>query len=276
MKLMLVRHLWGVDWTHGLAPYAPHWRDVGYEAVEASLRHVPDRGQLLRFLKKASFRWIPQVFSRDFEPGGSVREHLDSLRKQIEECLPYEPLFFNAHSGADTWSSAEAEDFYAQAIELERKIGLPISHETHRHRYFATPWQTRHILERFPGLRITCDLSHWVCVCERLLPDQGETIVLAASHCHHLHARVGYAEGPQVPDPSAPEYAAELSAHEAWWNQIWHSQKDRGFAHSTLTPEFGPPPYMHTLPHTNAPVADLATVCDWMACRQRDRFARVQ
>ena len=143
----------------------------------------------------------------------------------MEECLAYEPMFFNAHSGSDAWSVAEAEDFYAQAIDLEKKIGVPVSHETHRQRYFATPWQTRHILQQFPDLRITCDLSHWVCVCERLLPDLGETISLAAQHCHHIHARVGFAEGPQVPDPSAPEYATDLAAHEAWWEQIWQSQK---------------------------------------------------
>ena len=101
---------------------------------------------------------------------------------------------------------------------------MPVSHETHRQRYFATPWQTRHILRQFPDLRITCDFSHWVCVCERLLPDMGETISLAAQHCHHIHARVGFAEGPQVPDPSAPEYAADLAAHEAWWEEIWQSQ----------------------------------------------------
>ena len=199
MNITLVRHLWGVDLTHGLAHYAAHWREVGYEAVEVSLRHVPDRTQFLRFLKEESFRWVPQVFSRDFEPGGSVREHLNSLREQMEECLAHEPMFFNAHSGADTWSVAEAEDFYSQAIDLEREIGVPVSHETHRQRYFATPWQTRHILQQFPDLRITCDLSHWVCVCERLLPDLGETIALAAQHCHHIHARVGFAEGPQVP-----------------------------------------------------------------------------
>ena len=29
MKLTLVRHLWGVDHTHGLEPYLPRWRDVG-------------------------------------------------------------------------------------------------------------------------------------------------------------------------------------------------------------------------------------------------------
>lgn len=146
-------------------------------------------------------------------------------------------------------------------------MGVPISHETHRLRYFGTPWQTRHILKLFPELRVTCDFSHWVCVCERLLPDLGETIALAARQCHHLHARAGFEEGPQVPDPSAPEYAAHLQAHEGWWDTIWQSQQARGLAESTLTPEFGPPPYLHTLLHTNVPVADLANVCDWMARR---------
>jgi hypothetical protein len=185
------------------------------------------------------------------------------------------PLFFNAHSGYDNWSPAEAEDFYGQSLALEEHAGVPVSHETHRSRYFATPWQTRHILERFPGLRVTCDFSHWVCVCERLLPDLGETIALAARHCHHLHARVGFEEGPQVPDPSAPEYAPHLAAHEAWWDQVWQSQQSRGLAQSTLTPEFGPPPYMHTLPHTRLPVANLADVCDWMARRQAARFVSI-
>jgi hypothetical protein len=273
MKLKLVRHLWGVDLSHGLQHYLPRWRDVGYEALEISARHVPDRAGLLRFLKDTGLQWIPQIFSNDFVPGGTVREHLDSLRAQIEEHLDHGPLFFNAHSGYDNWSQAEAEDFYGQALALEQQIGVPISHETHRLRYFATPWQTRHILEQFPALRVTCDFSHWVCVCERLLPDLADTIALAARHCHHLHARVGFEEGPQVPDPAAPEYATHLQAHESWWDQIWQSQRARGLADSWLTPEFGPPPYLHTLPHTQVPVADLADICDWMARRQAGRYA---
>jgi len=272
MKLKLVRHLWGVDLTHGLQCHLPRWRDAGYEALEVSLRLVPDRRAFVGFLKEYKFQWVPQIFSRDFMPGGSVREHLDSLRLQIEEFLEHQPIFFNAHSGYDNWSSAEAEDFYGQVLALEQQIGVPISHETHRLRYFGTPWQTRHILEKFPGLRVTCDFSHWVCVCERLLPDFGETIALAARQCLHLHARVGFEEGPQVPDPCAPEYAAHLKAHEGWWDLIWQSQQARGLAESFLTPEFGPPPYLHTLPHTNVPVADLANVCDWMARRQKRRF----
>lgn len=275
MKLKLVRHLWGIDAHRDLSAQAGDWRNVGYEIVEASIRRVPDRARFVRFLREESFGWIPQIFSRDAVPGGTVREHVDSLREQIDECLAFSPLFFNAQSGYDAWSVAEAGEFFGQMLDLEKEVGIPIAHETHRQRYFATPWQTRDMLRRFPALKLTCDFSHWVCVCERLLPDLGGIIAEAAEHCHHLHARVGFAEGPQVPDPSAPEYANELTAHEAWWDQVWRSQQRRGMLQSTLTPEFGPAPYLHTLPHTNVPVADLATICDWMATRQRARFPRV-
>ena len=277
MQLKLVRHLWGVDLSRGLRPYLAGWRAAGYEAIEVSLRVMPNddaRAELLDVVKGGDWGWVPQVFTNDFVVGGSVREHLASLREQVEECLDRRPLFINAHSGYDAWSASEADDFYGAALEFERQAGVAIAHETHRLRYFATPWQTRHILQRYPELRLTCDFSHWVCVCERLLPDFVELIALAAQHAHHLHARVGYEEGPQVPDPAAPEYAPHLAAHEAWWDSVWQAQRERGLATTTLTPEFGPPPYLHTLPHTQAPVADLSAVCDWMAHRQAARFVQ--
>jgi hypothetical protein len=273
MKLTLVRHLWGVDHTPGLEPYLAPWRDAGYEVVESAFHVSPDRAALARFLKHSGWRWIPQVFSRDFTPGGTVLEHLDSMRKQIEDCLEYQPLFINVHSGSDAWSLAQAEDFYGNALELEQRLGVTLAHETHRRRCFGNPWTTRSILERFPDLKLTCDFSHWVCVAERLLEDCGSIIQLAARHCHHVHARVGYEQGPQVPDPRAPEWALHLAAHESWWNTIWASQHQRGLAESTLTPEFGPAPYLHTLPFTRMPVADLADICDWQARRQAGRFA---
>jgi hypothetical protein len=272
MKLQLVRHLWGVDQTHGLDHYLTRWQEVGYEALEVSLRLTPDRERFLSFLKKTGWRWVPQIFSREFVPGGTVREHLDSLRQQIEECLESQPLFFNAHSGSDTWNQNEAEDFYGAMLEMEQRFGVAIAHETHRMRYFGNPWATCTILQKLPGLKLTCDFSHWVCVAERLLEDCGLIIQLAAQHCHHIHARVGYEEGPQVSDPRAPEWANHVAAHENWWKLIWTSQRQRGMAATTLTPEFGPPPYLHTLPYAQTPVADLADICDWMGRRQAKNF----
>lgn len=272
MKLTLVRHLWGVDHTHGLEHQLPRWREVGYEVIESAFHGSPDREALLRLVRHSGWRWIAQVFSRDFVPGGTVREHLESMRRQIEDCMDHAPWFFNAHSGSDSWGVAETEDFFGAALELEKEIGVVIAHETHRLRCFGNPWTTRAILQRFPALRLTCDFSHWVCVAERLLEDCGPIIALAARHCHHLHARVGYEEGPQVPDPRAPEWARHVAAHEAWWDTIWKAQRERGFLESTLTPEFGPAPYLHALPYTQVPLANLSDVCDWQARRQRERF----
>lgn len=272
MKLTLVRHLWGVDHAPGLASYEAHWRTVGYEMIEAAFRFSPDQDELIRLLKRGDWPWIPQVFSRDFNPGGTVREHLQTLRQQIDDCLPYAPVFFNAHSGADSWSLAETEEFYGRMLEMEQEIGIPIAHETHRLRCFGNPWTTREMLKAFPTLKLTVDLSHWVCVCERLLPDCGEIIELVARHCYHLHARVGHEGGPQVPDPRAPEWAGHVAAHEVWWDTMWRHQLQRGMAVSTLTPEFGPAPYMPMLPFVNEPVANLAEICDWMGQREAARF----
>lgn len=129
------------------------------------------------------------------------------------------------------------------------------------------------LLNEFSDLKITCDFSHWVCVAERLLPDCDAIIRLAARHCHHIHARVGFEEGPQVPDPRAPEYATHLAAHESWWDIIRETQSALGRAALTLAPEFGPPPYLHTQPYSQTPLADLTEICDWMALRQKSRFS---
>ncbi len=273
MQLQLVRHLWGVDLSNGLSPYVAHWHDIGYTALEASVRTIPDPSLLRQTCKAEQFGWIAQIFSNMFSPSGTVQQHLHSFQEQIEECLDGEPLFYNCHTGSDAWSATEAEDFYGAALEMERKFGVTLAHETHRSRYFNNPWNTRRILDRFPALKLTCDFSHWVCVAERLLEDCTEIIELCAAHCQHLHARVGYEEGPQVPDPRAPEWQTHLQAHEQWWETIWQAQRANGFKTSTLTPEFGPPPYLHTIPYTQQPVADLNAICDWMAERQRDRFA---
>jgi len=273
MKLTLVRHLWGVDHTPGLQSHESHWRGVGYEMIEAAYHFSPDQSQLIELLHRGDWPWIAQVFSRNFDPGGSVEEHLRTLRQQIDDCLPYQPVFFNAQAGADSWSLAETEDFYGNVLDMENELGIVIAHETHRLRCFGNPWTTRDILQLYPDLKLTVDLSHWVCVCERLLPDLGDIIALVATRCHHLHARVGYEEGPQVPDPRAPEWQAHLKAHEAWWDVMWNAQRKHGMEESTLCPEFGPLPYMPTIPFSNKPVADLEAICDWMATRESECFA---
>jgi sugar phosphate isomerase/epimerase len=200
-------------------------------------------------------------------------EHLESLRRKAGEAVECGPLFLTVIAGCDAWSVGESVDFFGEAIQLGEPFGLPLSFETHRSRSFFNPWVTRDILRQIPGLKLTCDFSHWCVVCERLIDTEPDVLALCAERAHHVHARVGYGQGPQVPHPAAPEYSEALAAHERWWRQIWRSQLARGMAVSTLTPEFGPDGYLQSMPFTGTPVADLEQINAWMAERQKQQFA---
>jgi hypothetical protein len=268
MKLILFRHLWGVagEWEDTF----PKFKHAGYQGIESQMPQPKDRKRFHGLLQRHRLDYIPQIFSR----GKTVAEHLKSLREQIATAKSFAPRFINAHSGQDAFSEEQSIRFFEGALQLEAKNGVAIAHETHRGRILFNPWITSRLLTRFPDLKLCCDFSHWVCVCERLIEDQIGIIRQCADRCLHVHARVGYEQGPQVPDPRAPEYQRHLETHEAWWRLVWEAQAKRGFRVSTLTPEFGPPDYQHTLPFTRTPVSDLKEICDWQARRQTGNFAR--
>jgi hypothetical protein len=89
----------------------------------------------------------------------------------------------------------------------------------------------------------------------------------------HIHARVGYDQGPQVPHPAAPAYAAALAAHQRWWEILWRAQQAAGCRVSTMTPEFGPDGYLHHTPFSEEPVGDLWQINNWVRQRERQHFA---
>jgi len=267
LKLLLFRHLWGVDETWELV--FPKIQNEGYHGIEAPLPNPEQRGRFKDLLKQFGFSFIPQIFTS----GKTVDAHITSFEKQVDEAQSLQPQLINCHSGFDGWPEEESVRFFEKAMQIESARNAAVAHETHRGRILFHPWITARLLSRFENLKLCCDFSHWVCVCERLIDDQAAIIAQCAPRTIHIHARVGYEEGPQVPDPRAPEYRRHLEAHERWWEAIWSAQKQRGMKESTLTPEFGPPPYLHTLAHTEAPVANLWDICNWQAKRQAERFA---
>ncbi len=268
MKLMLFRHLWGVD--EAWETFFPKAKKAGYQGIETGVPQGKDRAKLKKLLKDNGLKLIAGIYTG----GHSATEHAESFEAQLADAVSLDPVLVNSHSGKDYFKASENSAFFSRALKAEQKAGVKVAHETHRGRVLYNPWVTRDILAEFPELSLNFDLSHWVCIAERLLETEGEIIKTAAKRCIHIHARVGYEEGPQVPDPRAPEYQRALLAHEAWWDMAWAAQKAKGEKVSTLTPEFGPPDYMHTLPYTNAPVADLNAICDWQAMRQAARFTK--
>jgi hypothetical protein len=61
---------------------------------------------------------------------------------------------------------------------------------------------------------------------------------------------VGFEQGPQVNDPQAPEWRGHLQQFMTWWQQIIDMRQVAGQALFTITPEFGPVPYMPTAPYS--------------------------
>lgn len=269
MKLLLSRHLWGTS-----APYLPalqQYKEQGFSVIESGLLYLAEsKQQFIEQLNSLDLRWIPMVFTE----GKTVTDHIDSLKMQVDEVIGNSPLFINAHSGRDAFTFNESIQFFTAALQLEKDLGVTIAHETHRSRILFNPWITRDILVELPNMQLTCDYSHWVTVCERLIDDQHEILSLCAKHARHIHARVGHEQGPQVSDPRAPEFAAHVAAHEKWWEMIWLAQREREFGFSTLTPEFGPWPYLPCTPYTQTPLASQDDICLWQAERQRERFTQ--
>jgi sugar phosphate isomerase/epimerase len=260
-QLLVFRALWGM--TGSVPEQIERIAAAGYDGFEI----WPDqfdisREELLSIARRNNMKVIV----------GALVPSADEIERTFKRLAEYEPVRINIHGGRDSMSRDEGCKYFEEALRVESQIGVPVGHETHRGRILFTPWDTAFYLRQFDSLKLTADYSHWVNVCERMPEDQAAAIELANQRAVHIHGRVGYEEGPQVPDPSAPEYAGHLRWHETQWKQIAQAHKDRGQDRLTFTPEYGPPNYLHTLPHTNVPVADLWQVCLWAAAHAREQF----
>jgi sugar phosphate isomerase/epimerase len=278
MTVKLYRHAWGAVGDGGRWPNLATFLDEatpGYDGVEMPLfvldADPAGRDVLLESIREKGLDFLPMAMTFTSEPY-SPEAHLAALRPQLETAAAIGFRRVNAHAGMDGFDDAAAASFLTESIKMATDLGIDLLHETHRSRILYNPWRTARMVEEVEGLRLTADYSHWVVVAERIPFDAAAAFATCAPAVGHIHSRVGHAEGPQVADPSDPTWANELAAHEGWWDAIVAAAKGRG-DETSITPEFGPPPYMPTMPFTGEPLADLADVVEWMRARLRERYA---
>jgi hypothetical protein len=240
---------------------------AGYAGIESPMPAEDQEDLFRELLSKYKLEYIAQIIT--------LGDHSSSFADQARRAAGFHPVKIVSQSAKDSMSYDSQMEFFSQAALVEQEIGIAVAHETHRGRALFTPWNTSRLLREMEGLKLNADLSHWCCVCESLLEDREDDLKAAFSRTIHIHGRVGYAEGPQVPDPRAPEYSRQTEAHLRWWEQIALEQLSAGVTEITFTPEFGPPAYMHTLPYTNQPVANIWDVNLWMAQTFRERFYKI-
>ena len=291
-----MKTLWGVGAVEGNAPdgYPRLFSRLvaeGWQAVECPVWRIADKAKFCAALSAAGLGYVAMINTctpsaagggaAEPRPAQDLESHIASFEAQVAECLalPLRPLLINAHSGCDLWPAATARAFFQRALAVEAASGILIAHETHRGRILYNAWATRDMLREFPALHVTADLSHFVVVAERVFHDADEDWAACmkeiARACRHIHARVGYAQGPQAPDPRAPEYAEALAAHEAWWRAIEDAQAAAGTQLLTVEPEHGTDGYQQRLPYSTVETADIWAVNAWLRerCETRHRAA---
>lgn len=276
MELSLFRTLWGVQ--QEMCSYVDALRQAGFVGVEARVPlELEARRTFKQSLKELEMKYIAILFSGgDVIPNQaeSPDQHLARLAEQLDFAAELEPKFVNVLPGNDRWTMTQQVDFFGRAHELAKEKGVFCSFETHRATSLYSPWVTLELIRQLPEVRYTADISHWVLVCERLLNDPVDDLSRFIERVHHIQARVGYPQGPQTPHPGAPEYKEALQFHQNVWQAIWQKHLDAGRTETTMTTEFGADGYLHHLPFTNVPVADLWALNEWMAVEERAHFER--
>jgi len=182
-------------------------------------------------------------------------ESLKAYTEHFKTLVAWNPTYINCHTGSDFFTFEQNKALIDAANKIAKENDIPIYHETHRGRFSYNLPDTKKYIQAIPDLKMTLDISHWMVVHESLLQNQDVELEEVLDRSHHIHARVGHAESPQVNDPEAPEWKKAVDRHMDIWEKVirekWKSQDVY-----TITTEFGPADYMPTLPYTRVPVAD--------------------
>ncbi len=251
MKVKFFCPLWGSE-DLSMERFLEKVKSEGYDGVEMGLP-----------LEKPKKDAIVKTFERfDLELIGQHHETLETNFIEHKKILGYHlknladspALFINSQTGKDYYTFDQNKALIEIADRVSDTTKMKILHETHRGKFSFAAHITQQYLEQLPDLRITLDISHWCNVAESFLEDQQEAVNLAISRTDHIHSRVGYEEGPQIPDPRAPEWQDAIEIHAQWWDKVIELKKKSGADQLTITSEFGAPPYLLLMPFTRQPI----------------------
>ena len=221
MKIEFYCPLWGRE-DQPFDDFCIDVKEAGYDGVEMSFPQDKTKKNILKdTLNRIGLKIIAQHWETS-EP--DFIRHKEEYEQRLRNLAAIKPEFINSQTGKDWFTFA--------------------------------PNVTKEYLKRIQNLRLTLDISHWCNVSESFLDDQSAAVSLAIFRTDHIHARVGFPEGPQVPDPFAPEWSDALKRHVEWWNAVIDRSRKEDVEVMTITTEFGPAPYMPIEPYSGKPIAD--------------------
>ncbi len=186
----------------------------------------------------------------------TVNEYIDRITQRLEFIIQLKPNYINSHTGKDFFDFSDNCKIIEVCNQLTRVSGIPIWHEIHRGRFSFHLKTLVSYLDIFPKINLIADFSHFCVVSESDLHDQYDLLSKIYPNIKHIHARIGFEQSPQVNNPFAPEWKTYLEQYLSWWKEIIAIHKNKKSAICTITPEFGPFPYMPQEPFTKKPLSN--------------------
>jgi sugar phosphate isomerase/epimerase len=210
--------------------------------------------QIIRSTKNKDFIFIAQqVLSNQKE---SVNEYIERITQRLNFLTALQPDYINSHTGKDFFDFSDNCRIIEITEQISKKSGIPIWHEIHRGRFSFHLKTLLNYIDVFPKIKLIADFSHFCVVSESDLQDQQDLLSKVYPNIKHIHARVGFEQSPQVNHPFAPEWEKHLNLFLFWWKQIIEKQEKLNTDAISITPEFGPFPYMPQAPFTLKPLSN--------------------
>ncbi|OOQ56761.1 sugar phosphate isomerase/epimerase family protein [Mucilaginibacter pedocola] len=253
MEVLILAPQWGFEHLPA-EEFIIKIKDAGFDGIDTWMPE--DEQERKEFVKLIEQYKLPIVSHQHQAKGNNINEFCRSFEYYLNISMECNPILINSHSGRDYFSLDDQLRVIDVAEEFSVKNNIRVVHETHRGRLGYSPYNAAELFKHRPGMKITADLSHWVCVTESYLEHCPDIVNEALNRAEHMHARVGHTQGPQVPDPRVVEWQQATDIFMNWWERVIDIKRQAGYKTFTITTEFGPPPYMVKLPGTGEPIAN--------------------
>ena len=228
----------GLEWT--LDEKLAMIRDAGFDGAGVRFFDRQYAKTVTDFLRAHGMSWQAQCYPKTVDDLKPIIEHVQEMGAdhinlqpdvrpyRLEECIPY----------IEGWRRLAAD------------AGITLQIETHRDRMTTDLFFTLHLLDCFPDLRLTGDLSHYVVGREFAWPISEENHALMRrilDNCWGFHGRVASREQIQV-QISFAHQKEWVDLFMGWWEYGFRQWKNKAGTDATLTflCEMGPKEYAMT------------------------------
>jgi len=247
-RLLVYQSLWAMERRR---PDGQEWsldeklrmiRDAGFDGCGVRFFDRDYVSEVTAFLRDNAMTWQAQCYPRT----------VDDLKPIIAHVEEFGADHINLQPDVKPYRLADCIPYIEGWRRLGAEAGIPVHVETHRDRMTTDLFFTLHLLDCFPDLRLTGDLSHYVVGREFAWPVSDENHALMhriIDNCWGFHGRVASREQVQV-QISFPQHKDWLDLFMGWWEYGFRSWRRRAPADATLTflCELGPPEYAMTGP----------------------------